>query len=168
MLPLRKEKCFCRLTYSPTTTYQNNIFGPDHAEYLSEDLLFRLPSPIHQDLNHFRQLTNNACNVSSTRSSRLCYSDGNIHPAAHCSSKQGSYAPAGAAASLAAARQLGKSTPPVAVTVAVRWWQRSGGGGSSGSTAAATSLVAEAATWQKHNFCGSSSALGSAAAARRW
>ncbi len=56
---------------------------------------FGLPSPIHQDLNHFRRLTNNAHNASSTRSSRLCYSDGNIHPAAPCSSKQGSYAPSG-------------------------------------------------------------------------
>jgi hypothetical protein len=43
MLPLRKEKGICRLTYSPTTTYQNNIFGPDHPEYLSEDLLFWTP-----------------------------------------------------------------------------------------------------------------------------
>jgi hypothetical protein len=168
MLPLRKENDICRLTYSPTTTYQNNIFGPDHPEYLSEYLLFQLPSPIHQDLNHFRQLTNNAHDDSSTRSSRLCYSDGNIHPAAHCSSKQGSYAPAGAAASSAAARKLGKSAPPAAIAVAVQRWQRGGGGGGSSSTVVATSLAAEAAAWRKHDFGGGDNALGSAAAAWQW
>ncbi len=47
-----------------------------------------------------------------------------------------------------------------------RQWQRGSGGGG-GSTAAAASLAAEAAAWQKCNFCNSDSALGNAVAAWR-
>ncbi len=74
---------------------------------------FGLPSPIHQDLNHFRRLMNNARNVNSTRSSRLCYSDGNIHPAAHCSSRQGSYAPGGQCHSASKQLTLLEGNPPM-------------------------------------------------------
>ncbi len=45
--------------------------------------------------------------------------------------------------------------------VAAQWRQRGGG-----SAAASASLVVEAAAWQKCNFGGSSSPLGSAVAAR--
>jgi hypothetical protein len=44
-------------------------------------------------------------------------------------------------------------------------WQQSGGGS---AAAAAASLAAEAAAWQKRDFGGSGSTLGSTAAARRW
>jgi hypothetical protein len=43
-------------------------------------------------------------------------------------------------------------------------WQRGGRGGSGGSMAAAASFTVEAVAWAKHNFSGSSSAFGSAAA----
>ncbi len=71
---------------------------------------------------------------------------------------------------MAAARKLGKSTPPAAMAVAVWQWQCGGGGGGSSSTVAATSLVAEAAAWQKRDFGGGGggSALESAAAAWQW
>ncbi len=48
-----------------------------------------------------------------------------------------------------------------------RQWQRSSRGGSGGRVAAAASLAVEAAAWQKCNFGGSNSALGSVVAAWR-
>jgi hypothetical protein len=52
---------------------------------------------------------------------------------------------------------------------AIAWlWQHGGGGGGGGSAAAVASMTVEAAAWQKRNFGGSDSVLGSAAAARRW
>ncbi len=51
----------------------------------------------------------------------------------------------------------------------VAWhWQRGSRGGGGGSTVVVASLAAEAAAWWKHNFSGSRSVFGNAAAAWGW
>ena len=79
------------LTYSPTTA--RTTYSAQIIRSISQKICcFGLLSPIYQDLNHFKRSMNNTGDVSSTRSSRCCYSGGSTCPAAQCSSRQGSYA----------------------------------------------------------------------------